>query len=103
MMDMDANSLYGYCMSQYLPAVGFHLYNTQEIESFDLQSFPDESFLGLLLEVDLYIDPPLHDHMKCLPNCVEHLNVIYVTLLRNKEQKDKLETISQFQEPFNFY
>ena len=92
LLDIDSNALYAMCMSQCLPTGGFYLYNSEEIAALDLENFPDESNVGLLMELDLFIDPSLHDYMNCLPPCPEQLMVTYEMLSPyNKRLLEKLK------------
>ena len=54
-MYLDANNLYGWAMSQYLPYSEFKWLNKKEIRSFCLNSISENSFVGYILEVDLNI------------------------------------------------
>ena len=48
------NNLYGTVMSSdYLPSCGFKFLSDAEIKVFDLDSIPDNSLIGYILEVDL--------------------------------------------------
>lgn len=49
----DANNLYGWAMSQYLPICGFHWLDCDEINSFDVNRIGDTDDVGYILEVDL--------------------------------------------------
>ncbi len=94
LLDLDANALYSHCMSQCLPTGGFYMYNSEEIAGLDLQNFPDEGPIALLLEVDLFIDPSLHDYLNCLPPCPEHLTVTYDMLSPYSKELLKLLNIN---------
>ena len=50
---LDANNLYGWAMSQYLPYSEFKWLNKKEISRFCLNSINENSFVGYILEVDL--------------------------------------------------
>ena len=52
-MYLDANNLYGWAMSQYLPTGGFKWLTEKQIENTDLAKYNDDSKKGLILEVDL--------------------------------------------------
>ena len=52
-MYLDANNLYGWAMSQYLPTGGFKWLKQSEIDKLDLGKYGDDSKKGLILEVDL--------------------------------------------------
>ena len=49
-LDLDANNLYGYAMSNFLPTGGFKWIDTKE---FDLNKYTSNSLKGCVLEVDL--------------------------------------------------
>ena len=50
---LDANNLYGWAMSQYLPTGGFRWMNEKQISEIDLAKYKEDSKKGLILEVDL--------------------------------------------------
>ena len=50
---LDANNLYGYVMSQYLPYSEFKWLNKKEIDRFDVDSVGENSSIGYILEIDL--------------------------------------------------
>ena len=50
---LDANNLYGWAMSQYLPYSEFKWLSKKEISRFCLSSISESSFVGYILEVDL--------------------------------------------------
>ena len=58
---LDANNLYGWAMSQYLPTGGFKWLNEKQINNIDLAKYHDNSKEGLILEVDLEYPQELHD------------------------------------------
>ena len=60
-MFLDANSLYGWAMSQYLPYSEFQWLNKKEISRFCLNSISENSFAGYILEVDLEYLDELHN------------------------------------------
>ena len=51
----DANNLYGWAMSQYLPTGGFEWLTEKQIQEFDLESIKLDDDIGYVLEVDLGI------------------------------------------------
>ena len=51
-MYLDANNLYGWAMSQYLPTGGFRWLTQKQIEKLDLAKYKEDSKKGLILEVD---------------------------------------------------
>ena len=52
-MYLDANNLYGWAMSQYLPTGGFKWLTEKQINNIILADYKDDSKKGLILEVDL--------------------------------------------------
>ena len=58
---LDANYLYGWAMSQYLPYGGFKWLNQKEIDKFGLKSIVENSSDGHILEVDLKYSDELHE------------------------------------------
>ena len=52
MIYLDANNLYGWGMSQYLPKGGFRWMTREEIEGLDLSNYKEDSEKGLILEVE---------------------------------------------------
>ena len=72
-MYLDANNLYGWAMSQYLPTDGFRWLS--DIEKLDLQQYADDSDRGVFLEVDLEYPTHLHDHHNDFPLAPEKLKI----------------------------
>ena len=60
-MYLDANNLYGWAMSQYLPTGGFKWLSPKQIEKINLGKYTENSEKGLILEVDLEYLQELHD------------------------------------------
>ena len=58
---IDANNLYGWAISQYLPYSGFKWLNQKEISDFYLNSVSENSSVGYILKVDLEYPSELHD------------------------------------------
>ena len=71
-MYLDANNLYGWAMSQYLPTGGFEWLTEKEV---DLSKYNDESEKGLILEVDLEYPEELHDLHNDYPLAAEKIKV----------------------------
>ena len=71
-MYLDANNLYGWAMSQYLPTGGFKWLNEEFIL---LDDYTDDSDKGLILEVDLEYPDELHDLHNDYPLAPEKLKV----------------------------
>ena len=62
-MYLDANNLYGWTMSQYLPTGNFKWTTDKEISKIDLGKYKADSKKGLILEVDLEYPQELHDNI----------------------------------------
>ena len=60
-MYLDANNLYGWAMSQYLPTGNFKWLSQNQIEKANLGKYTENSKKGLILEVDLEYPQELHD------------------------------------------
>ena len=60
-MYLDANNLYDWAMSQYLPKGNFKWMSEREISKIDLGKYRVDSKKGLILEVDLEYSQELHD------------------------------------------
>ena len=58
---LDANNLYGWAMSQYLPTGGFRWMTEKQINKINLATYKEDSKKGLILEVDLEYPRELHD------------------------------------------
>ena len=59
-MYLDANNLYGWAMSQYLPTGGFRWMTQKQIDKLNLAKYKEDSEKGLILEVDLEYNKQLH-------------------------------------------
>ena len=71
-MYLDANNLYGWAMSQYLPTGGF---KWKKIDKLNLDSYKENSKKGLILEVDLEYPKELHDLHNDYPLAPEKIKV----------------------------
>ena len=60
-MYLDANNLYGWAMSQFLPTGNFKWLSQKQIEKINLGKYTENSKKGLILEVDLEYPQELHD------------------------------------------
>ena len=60
-MYLDANNLYGWAISQYLPTGKFRWMIDKELQKIDLGRYKADSKKGLILEVDLEYPQELHD------------------------------------------
>ena len=60
---LDANNLYGWAMSQFLPTGGFRWMTSDEINGIEetILELRDEADDGYILEVDLLYPEELHD------------------------------------------
>ena len=74
-MYLDANNLYGWAMSQYLPTGGFRWLTEKEINNTDLLKYKEDSKKGLILEVDLEYPKELHDLHNDYPLAPEKIKV----------------------------
>ena len=74
-MYLDANNLYGWAMSQYLPIGGFKWLTEQQIEGLNLNQYKEDSEKGLILEVDLEYPKELHDLHNDYPLAPEKIKV----------------------------
>ena len=74
-MYLDANNLYSWAMSQYLPTGNFKWMTDKEIIKIDLAKYKENGKKGLILEVDLEYAIELHDLHNDYPVASEKLNV----------------------------
>ena len=74
-MYLDANNLYGWAMTQYLPYDGFKWLTKKEIDEFDLNLVKENSSMGYILEVDLEYPIKLHDLHNDYPLAPEKLEI----------------------------
>ena len=74
-MYLDANNLYGWAMSQYLPTGGFRWLTQKQIEKTNLAKYDEKSKKGLILEVDLEYPKELHDLHNDYPLASEKVKV----------------------------
>ena len=68
---LDANNLYGWAMSQYLPTGNFKWMSDKEIKQTDLRKYKADGQKGLIPEVDLDYPQELHDLHNDYPVCPE--------------------------------
>ncbi|GFY22677.1 uncharacterized protein TNCV_2179381 [Trichonephila clavipes] len=66
LMYLDANNLYGYAMSKYLPLKDF-VWSDNDLTEQDILNLSDESDVGYILEVDLEYPSDLHDKHSDFP------------------------------------
>ena len=74
-MYLDANNLYGWAMSQYLPTGGFKWLTEKQINKINLAQYNEDSNKGLLIEVDLEYPKELHDLHNDYPLAAERVRV----------------------------
>ena len=74
-MYLDANNLYGYAMSQYLPTGNFKWMKEKEISKTNLGLYTEDSKKDLILEVDLKYPNELHDLHNDYPLAAEKIKV----------------------------
>ena len=74
-MYLDANNLYGWATSQYLPTGGFKWMTENQIDNIDLAKYNKYSNKGLILEVDLEYPEDLHDLHNDYPLAPEKVKV----------------------------
>lgn len=72
---IDANNLYGYVMSAYLPYGEFRWLSTKEISKLDVTTIRDDSGIGYILEVDVEYNNKLHCKHDNFPLAPEHIIV----------------------------
>ena len=75
-MYLDANNLYGWAMSQYLPTGNFKWLSQKQIEKTNLGEYTENSKKGLILEVDLEYPQELHDLHNDYPLGPEKVKVV---------------------------
>ncbi|XP_068737901.1 uncharacterized protein [Montipora capricornis] len=94
-MYLDANNLYGWAMSQYLPTGGFRWMTEKQIDNIDLGKYKEDSKKGLILEVDLTYPKELHDLHNDYPLAPEKVKVTENMLseyCKNIAKKYKIST-----------
>ena len=74
-MYLDANNLYGWAMSQYLPTGGFRWMTENNINKIDLNKYKEDSKKGIILEVDLEYPKELHNQHNDYPLAAEKIKV----------------------------
>ena len=94
-MYLDANNLYGWAMSQYLPTGGFKWMTEKQIDNIDLAKYKEDSNKGLILEVDLAYPEELHHLHNDYPLAPEKVKVTENMLsgyCKNIAKKYKIST-----------
>ena len=74
-MYLDANSLYGWAMTQYLPVGGFKWEKSNKFDETSIMMLDDCDDKGYIFEVDLEYPETLHDLQNDYPLAVEKLKV----------------------------
>ena len=74
-IDLDANNLYGWGMSRYLPYGEFKW--VKNVDNFDVNSISKNSLYGYILEVDLKYPDELHNLPNDYPLAPEKLEITY--------------------------
>ena len=74
-MYLDANNLYGWAMSQYLPTGNFKWMTDKEISKIELGKYKADGKKGSILEVDLEYPQELHDIHNDYPVAPEKVKV----------------------------
>lgn len=75
-MYLDANNLYGYAMSQYLPIGSYAWFDSSKVDTNFIMSQSDEQEIGYLLECDLEVPAELHDYFNDYPLLPESTSFI---------------------------
>ena len=76
-MYLDANNLYGWAMSQYLPTGGFKWMKQERIDKINLAQYKEDNNKGFIAEVDLEYPEELHDLHNDYPVAPEKVKVEY--------------------------
>ena len=74
-MYLDANNLYGWAMSQYLPTGGFRWMTQKQIDNINLAKYKEDSNKGFIAEVDLEYPKELHNLHNDYPLAPEKVKV----------------------------
>lgn len=82
-MYLDANNLYGWAMSQALPAHDFCWLTPDETKTIDVHSIPLDGDTGYVFEVDLKYPMELHDYHNDYFFLAPELNLRCSPLFRN--------------------
>ncbi|CAL1535717.1 unnamed protein product, partial [Lymnaea stagnalis] len=72
---LDANNLYGWAMSQYLPTGEFTWLTPEEIEDFKIDDVQIDAETGYILEVDLEYPKELHDDHNDYPLAPDKIEI----------------------------
>ena len=74
-MYLDANNLYGWAMSQYLPTGGFRWMTQKQIDNINLAKYKEDSNKGFIAGVDLEYPKELHNLHNDYPLAPEKVKV----------------------------
>ena len=74
---LDANNLYVWAMSQYLPTGEYRWLSDDEVAAFQLDAWAENGAKGCLLEVDLDFPDELHDLLVDYPPAPEKKPITY--------------------------
>ena len=74
-MYLDANNLYGWAMSQYLPTGGFRWMTEKQIQKVNLAACTEDRKKGMILEVGLEYPKELHELHNDYPLAAEKMKV----------------------------
>ena len=91
-MYLDANNLYGWAMSQYLPTGNFKWMTDKEISKTNLGKYELDSKEGLILEVDLEYPKELHDLHNDYPEKVKVSNDMLSAYCKKIAKKYNIST-----------
>ena len=95
-MYLDANNLYGWAMSQYLPTGGFRWMTEKQIDKIDLAKYKEDSKKSLIVEVDLEYPEGLHnlhnDDYPLGPEKVKVTNDMLSDYCKNISEKYNIST-----------
>ena len=83
---LDANNLYGWVMSQYLPTGGFRWMTQKQIDKTNLAKYEEDSQKGFIAEVDLEYPSELHDLHNDYPLAPEKVKVTSDMLSKYSEK-----------------
>ena len=72
---LDANNLYGWAMSQYLPTHNFRWLSRAEINNIIINQLADDAEDGYIFEVDLVYPESLHSQHNDYPLAPERSNI----------------------------
>lgn len=89
-MYLDANNLYGWAMSQYLPTGNFNWVDAATFTMESIMNISNESETGYIFEYDVEIPEDKHDYFNDYPVCPESYIGEYSPTMKNIMQKYKI-------------